>query len=164
MLNIAKDPSRRGGFLLEADWLVNRPLEEVFAYFSNAMNLEELTPPLLRFQVLTPQPIVMRQGLLIDYKLYLHGLPMRWRSEITAWEPGRRFVDEQRRGPYRYWRHEHLFEETPDGVRVLDRVHYGVPLGWLLHGTFVRPDLEKIFGYRHQVLSKVFPPMGAVSG
>lgn len=156
MLKFTEDPERPGGYLLYAECVVQRPLDEVFDYFADAVNLEALTPPLLRFKVLTPTPIEMRRGRLIDYRLSLHGLPFRWRSEITDWQPGRTFVDEQRRGPYRYWVHRHTFESSPEGTRVVDRVQYGVPLGWLVHRLVVLPDLKKIFTYRHEVLSRVF--------
>src|SRR5688500_5927578 len=95
------------GFLLRAECIVPRSIDEVFAFFADAMNLERITPPSVRFRVVTPLPITMRKGALIDYKLRVRGLPIRWQSEITAWEPQRRFIDEQRRGPYKFWRHEH---------------------------------------------------------
>lgn len=156
MLRFSTNAARPGGYVLEAECLAHGPIDAVFEFFADAFNLEQLTPPLLRFEVLTPAPIEMRRGQLIDYRLRLHGVPMRWRSEITAWEPGRMFVDEQRRGPYRYWVHRHTFEETDHGTLVADRVEYGVPFGWLTHKPFVLPDLRKIFTYRRQMLESVF--------
>src|SRR3954468_23005074 len=100
--------------------LLPRPVTEVFMFFAEPGNLETLTPPWLRFHILTPQPILMRAGARIDYRLRVHGLPVRWQSEITAWEPPVRFVDEQRRGPYRVWVHEHTFEEGDGGTEVRD--------------------------------------------
>jgi ligand-binding SRPBCC domain-containing protein len=144
------------GYFLRANCVVARELDEVFEFFSSAANLQRITPPWIRFHVLTPQPIVMRQGVLIDYKLRIRGLPLRWQSEITAWEPQRRFVDEQRRGPYRFWRHEHLFEPCDEGTRVIDNVHYGVPGGRLVHGLLVRRDVESIFRYRQATLERLF--------
>ena len=144
------------GFRLRADCIVPGELDEVFEFFSDAVNLERITPPWIRFQVLTPQPIEMRKGLLIDYKLRIRGLPMRWQSEITAWEPQRRFVDEQRRGPYRFWRHEHRFEPCEGGTRVLDEVHYGVPGGAIIHNLLVRRDVEQIFRHRQATLEQIF--------
>jgi len=143
------DPMRAHTISTEA-W-VPRPVGEVFAWFADARNLELLTPGWLRFEIVTPTPIAMGVGTLIDYRLRVHGLPMRWRSEITAWEPGRRFVDEQRRGPYRLWVHEHRFDEEDGGTRIRDRVRYAVPggpLAPLLRRLWVRRDLDRIFGHR----------------
>jgi ligand-binding SRPBCC domain-containing protein len=154
-LRIEKHPDR--GYRLSAECIVPRPLDEVFAFFANAENLDCLTPPWLRFRILTPTPLAMGQGQLIDYRLRVHGAPIRWRSEITAWDPPHRFIDELRRGPYRYWRHEHRFEPCPDGTRVIDEIHYGVPGGALVHRLFVRRDLLAIFAYRHAHLEQLFP-------
>ncbi len=120
------------------------------------MNLERITPPLVRFRVLTPEPIVMRQGLLIDYRLRIRGVPVHWQTEITAWEPQRRFVDEQRRGPYKFWRHEHTFEVCEGGTRMVDEVHYGVPGGRLVNWLLVAGDVRSIFAYRQQALREIF--------
>jgi ligand-binding SRPBCC domain-containing protein len=136
-------------------WLP-RPLEEVFAFFSDAGNLDRLTPPWLRFEILTPRPIAMRPGALIDYRLRLRGIPIRWRSEITAWEPPFRFVDEQRRGPYRLWRHQHTFAERDGGTVVGDRVEYAVWGGALVNKLFVERDVRAIFRYRQQTLQSLF--------
>jgi ligand-binding SRPBCC domain-containing protein len=134
-----------------------RPRPEVFAFFADASNLEALTPPLLRFRILTPQPIEMRPGALIEYKLSLRGLPVRWKTEITAWEPPHRFVDEQRRGPYRLWVHEHTFEDAPGGgTFVLDRVRYQVPFGRLANWLLVERDVRKIFTWRGEALLRHF--------
>jgi ligand-binding SRPBCC domain-containing protein len=97
----------------------------------------------------------MRAGALIDYKISIHGFPMRWRTKITAWEPPYRFVDEQIKGPYRQWVHEHLFEEHPDGSRCHDRVHYSVLGGSLVNSLFVRRDVQRIFEYRNAALSRI---------
>ncbi|MBA4106601.1 MAG: CDP-paratose 2-epimerase [Pirellula sp.] len=144
------------GWLLRAECVVPRPLDEVFPFFADAMNLERITPPLVRFRVLTPAPLTMRTGLLIDYKLRIRGLPVRWQTEITAWEPQRRFVDEQRRGPYKFWRHEHTFEACDGGTRMTDEVHYGVPGGGLVNWLLVGRDVRKIFAYRQQALREIF--------
>lgn len=136
-------------------WLP-RPRAEVFEFFSNAGNLETLTPPWLRFSILTPQPIPMRKGALIDYKLRIHGIPVRWQTEITAWDPPARFVDEQRRGPYRVWIHEHTFEERDGGTLARDRVEYAAPGGWLVERLFVRGDVERIFRFRQETMAKLF--------
>lgn len=153
-MNQAKRPS--GTYFIETDIVVGRPIEDVFAFFADAGNLERLTPPWLRFEILTPRPIAMRVGALIDYRLRVRGLPLRWRSEITAWEPPYRFVDEQRRGPYRLWIHEHTFETVDGGTRVRDRVEYAAPGGWIVQRLFVGPDLKRIFDYRTEALGRVF--------
>ncbi len=131
---------------------VEAALDDVFEFFSVARNLERITPPWLRFEVITPEPIAMRTGTLIDYRLRLHGIPLRWRSRIEEWEPGRVFVDRQVRGPYRLWHHRHEFE--PDGAAtvVRDIVHYALPLGRVgaLAAPFVRRDLERIFDHRRE--------------
>ena len=144
------------GYLLRAECVVPRPSDEIFAFFADATNLEELTPPWIRFSVTTSPPIEMRPGLLIDYKLRIRGVPMRWQSEITAWDPPRRFVDESRRGPYKFWHHEHRFEPTAEGTRVIDEVNYGVPGGALIHWLLVSRDIAKIFRYRQAKLSELF--------
>jgi ligand-binding SRPBCC domain-containing protein len=134
-----------------------RPIGEVFPFFGDARNLEVITPPWLRFKVLTPGEIVMRPGAIIDYRLKLRGLPLAWRSEITAWEPPHRFVDEQRKGPYSLWVHEHRFSERDGGTSAEDIVKYAVPGGGLLHRLFVKRDVEKIFDYRATKLKELFP-------
>jgi len=135
------------------------PIHEVFEFFSDARNLEQLTPPWLKFEVLTPDPIEMRVGLKIDYRLKVRGLPLRWQSEITAWEPPHRFVDLQVRGPYRLWHHEHSFREIEGGTAIYDVVDYLGP-GWFLepmiNRLFLRPDVDKIFAYRHKALVERF--------
>lgn len=136
-------------------WLP-RGLEEVFFFFADAHNLERLTPPWLRFEVLEPAPLELTAGTLIDYRLRLRGIPIRWQSEISVWEPPHRFVDEQRRGPYRFWIHEHTFTSRDGGTLVGDAVEYDLFCGPLINRFFVRRDLEKIFAYRHRVLESVF--------
>jgi ligand-binding SRPBCC domain-containing protein len=128
-------------------WLPAPP-ETVFHFFADAFNLERLTPPWLRFQVITPAPIEMAAGAVIDYRLKLHGIPVRWRSEITVWEPPHRFVDRQIQGPYRLWIHQHTFEPAQGGTLAVDRVEYAVPGGWPVRKLLVERDLRKIFEYR----------------
>ena len=154
-ISIEKAKDRRG-YLMRAECTVPRPLDEVFEFFSDATKLETITPPWMHFNVLTPSPIEMFAGQTIDYKLRVHGVPIRWTSEITVWEPNVRFVDEQRRGPYSHWHHEHRFESCEEGTHVIDIVHYGVPGGALVHGLFVRRDIEQIFAYRQEILQEVF--------
>jgi ligand-binding SRPBCC domain-containing protein len=137
-------------------WL-SRPIYEVFAFFSNAANLEQLTPAWLHFHILTPQPIPMAIGTRIQYRLRLHGFPIRWESKITAWEPPQRFVDQQLRGPYRLWYHEHTFLERGGRTCVRDRVTYAVFGGALVNSLFVARHIQRIFAYRTQRLSELFP-------
>lgn len=143
-------------FTYESEVLVARPLEEVFAFFSDAHNLEVLTPGFLRFEVLTPGPVEMELGTRIDYRLRLRGIPLRWQSEITVWEPPHRFVDEQRHGPYRSWFHEHSFEERDRGTLGRDRVRYDHLGGRLVNRLLVAPDIERIFTYRRRKLQELF--------
>ncbi len=143
-------------FRLQTTQIIQRPLSEVFDFFSNARNLETITPPWLRFEVLTKGEIPMEPGTLIDYRIRLHGIPLRWQSEITAFEPMHRFVDEQRRGPYRYWIHEHRFETRNGTTVVTDDVRYAIPGGALVNRLFIRKDLTRIFSHRHQALDRIF--------
>jgi GrpB-like predicted nucleotidyltransferase (UPF0157 family)/ligand-binding SRPBCC domain-containing protein len=134
-------------------WLP-RSRDEVFQFFSDAANLETLTPPWLNFEILTPT-IVLRPGVRIDYRLRLYGIPLRWQSEISRWEPPDRFVDEQRRGPYRSWVHTHSFLEERGGTRVVDSVDFEVPFGWLV-GWLVMRDVRRIFAFRTAKLVSLF--------
>jgi len=147
---------------LKTEQMIARPLDEVFAFFADASNLSRLTPPWLDFQILTETPIPMEEGRLIDYRLKVHGIPLRWQSEITTWDPPHRFVDEQRKGPYKVWHHTHRFEEAAGGTRVIDEVRYEVPGGALIHKLIVGRDIDKIFRYRFQALEELFG--GAESG
>lgn len=144
----------------QADIFLPRSLEEVFSFFSDARNLETLTPPWLHFEILTPTPVEMGAGTMIDYRLRLHGLPLRWRSEVTLWEPPQRFVDEQRRGPYRLWIHEHTFAPGDGGTWVRDRIDYAIWGGAFVQRLLVAPDLERIFDYRHKRLLELFGKRG----
>ena len=143
---------------IQREQLVRAPLAEVFEFFARARNLEALTPPFLRFEVLTPEPIRMAPGTLIDYRLRLRGVPMHWRTLIEAWEPGRMFVDRQLRGPYRLWHHTHEFEPRPGGTLVRDVVRYEIPLGpigTVARALFVRRDLERVFEFRRGAVTRL---------
>jgi ligand-binding SRPBCC domain-containing protein len=140
-------------YRLEREQIIPRPMEEVFRYFSRAENLETLTPPFLRFRILSKPPIHMREGTHLEYALRLYCIPIRWRTLIEAWEPERRFVDVQVRGPYKLWRHTHSFEAVPAGTLMVDTVDYALhfgPLGALMHAVLVRRSLDRIFTYRRQ--------------
>jgi len=143
-------------FVHDSEQLVPRPLEEVFAFFSDPNNLQRITPPWLDFEVLGMSDSQMREGLLIDYRLRIHGIPIRWRSEITVWDPPRRFVDEQRRGPYRLWIHEHTFEVRGDSTLVCDHVQYSVPGGVIVQKLFVAREVGRIFAFRRRKLEEIF--------
>lgn len=128
----------------------------MFAFFADATNLEAMTPAWLHFQMISPAPIAMEAGTLIDYRIRVHGLALNWRTRINVWEPPHRFVDEQVRGPYRLWIHEHVFEPLNDGTLMRDHVRYAVPLDFIAHRLIVRRDLERIFTFRAEALRKVF--------
>jgi ligand-binding SRPBCC domain-containing protein len=145
-----------GFFTVETRLFLPRPLEIVFPFFADAANLETITPPWLRFAIVTPHPIAMHAGAFIEYRLKLHGVPLRWQSEITTWEPPHRFVDEQRRGPYRTWIHEHTFTESKGGSEVRDFVRYAALGGWFVERLLVRHDVRRIFEYRARRLREIF--------
>jgi ligand-binding SRPBCC domain-containing protein len=143
---------------LEREQIVPGPVEEVFAFFGDAHNLEAITPPWLRFEVLTPRPIEMHPGALIAYRMRLHGIPVSWLTEIEQWQPHTGFVDRQLRGPYRLWHHTHSFQACAQGTLMRDRVRYALPLGGLggvAHLVFVRRDLERIFDFRREAISRM---------
>lgn len=143
---------------VERAQLVRRSVDEVFAFFAGARNLEAITPPWLRFEVLTPEPVAMRAGTLIDYRLRLHGVPLRWTSRIEEWEPGAAFVDRQVRGPYRLWHHRHEFASHAEGTVVRDRVDYALglgPVGELAGRLVVHRDLERIFDFRRGAIARL---------
>lgn len=132
--------------------------DEVFEFFSNAENLERLTPPELKFHIVTPLPIKIKKGALIDYELSLYGLPIKWRTEITHWDPPFEFIDTQRRGPYKQWIHSHRFIEPEPGKTMMeDEVRYRLPLEPLgdLAQFFVERQLKYIFGYRRKVIAEL---------
>ncbi len=138
---------------------VARPLAEVFDFFSRAENLEALTPPWLNFKILGVKPEPVQQGTLINYSLRVHGIPLRWTSEIVEWGPPHRFVDLQLRGPYKLWRHEHRFEPKDGGTLISDTINIALPLGVLGQFAYkikVKSDLEKIFAFRKEKIRTLF--------
>jgi len=146
-------------YTLDFKQQVQRPLPEIFEFFSRAENLEVLTPPWLKFKILHVKPQPVQQGTLIDYKLRIHGIPLRWTSEIVEWEPPRRFVDLQLRGPYKLWRHEHRFGARDSGTLISDTINLSLPLGFLGHLAYkikVRSDVQEIFAFREKKIRALF--------
>jgi ligand-binding SRPBCC domain-containing protein len=136
-------------------WLARSPAE-IFPFFADAKNLGTVTPPWLHFEILTPGHIEMGVGTLIDYRISLHGIPLRWRTRITAWEPPFRFVDEQVKGPYRRWIHEHHFTKSGTGTLCHDQVHYAILGGRIVQRLLVEPDVKRIFAFRATKLTELF--------
>lgn len=144
-------------YRISTETLLDAPIKEVFDFFSKAENLEQLTPKTLKFKILTPLPIEMRMGALIDYKIKIRGVPMTWKTEISIWEPGNRFVDRQLKGPYKQWIHEHRFISEGSKTRMFDTVDYVLPfgpLGQILHALFIRREVEGIFRYREIAINQ----------
>lgn len=137
--------------------LVPQSLEDIFPFFADAANLQRITPPWLDFEVLTPA-VQMKPGQHLDYRLRIRKIPVRWTSAITVWEPPLRFVDEQVRGPYRIWRHEHRFTAQGGGTLCEDEVLYAVPGGAWVNRLLVEPDVKRIFEYRKRRLGEIFGP------
>lgn len=145
--------------IISREAAVNAPIEEVFAFFAKAENLNIITPPELNFKIITSLPIEMKQGTLIDYRIKLSGISFKWKTEITDWEPPYRFVDTQLKGPYKVWIHEHTFVSQGSGTIIRDSVSY-LPKGWALepaiHGLIVKKKLEHIFDYRMEEIKSIF--------
>ena len=146
--------SSDSGFALEREQLVPGQATELFEFFENPENLTVLTPPQLQFRVIESSTPVISQGTVTDYAFKFCGFPLKWTSLISMWNPPFEFVDEQVRGPYRSWVHQHAFEQTDAGVRIRDRVTYRVLGGALVNGLFVRRELNRIFDYRKESLAK----------
>jgi ligand-binding SRPBCC domain-containing protein len=140
--------------------IIKRPLEEVFQFFSKAENLNLLTPPELSFKILTPLPIKMQAGTLIDYRIKLNGIPFNWRTEISTWKVNECFVDQQLKGPYKIWHHTQSFTAVNEGTLMIDEVKYLSP-GWILEPLiekfFIKKKVEGIFDYRNSKLKEIFP-------
>ena len=143
-------------FILETQQSISKPKEEVFEFFSNAENLEFLTPDFLNFNILTKLPIKMNAGTEIEYKLKLYGIPIKWKSLITSWHPFESFVDEQIKGPYAKWVHTHIFESIGTTCLIKDRVNYKVLGDSLTNKLFVSSNLKTIFQYRTKRLMEHF--------
>jgi hypothetical protein len=144
---------------LERSQFIAAPVDDLFAFFSNAANLEAITPPWLGFKMLTPGPVAIEGGTILEYGLRVHGVPLRWRSLISRWNPPSGFVDEQLSGPYRTWVHEHVFEPVEGGTLMCDTVRYELPLGALgrlVERFWVRRDLARIFDYRAEKIAAMW--------
>ncbi len=139
--------------------VIDRPLAEVFEFFSNAENLNKITPSDLQFRILTPSPIIIKKGTLIDYRIKINGISFKWRTEISEWEFNKRFVDRQLKGPYKVWIHEHSFEERDGKTYMKDYVQFLSP-GWflepLINKLFVEKKVKAIFEHREKVLKEFF--------
>ena len=140
-------------YVLRREQWIPAPLDEVFAFFSDAANLERITPRWVGFRILTPQPIEMAREARLEYVLRFGGIPVRWRTRVTEWTPPDGFVDVQERGPYPLWEHTHRFEALGGGVLMTDVVRYALPfgpLGRVVHALAVRAALAAIFDYRYE--------------
>ena len=146
-------------YTIESNQFINKPIEEVFQFFSKPENLSVITPAKLGFKILSPNPIKMEVGRLIDYNIYLLGIPIHWRTLITDYEPPNMFVDQQIKGPYTMWHHTHTFHKVKGGVEIKDRVVYSIPFGFLgrlLNYLWIKRDLNNIFLHRKKVIDKLF--------
>lgn len=154
---ISHGNTRNGYRFLETTTVLPQAIHEVFAFFANAENLQRITPPELAFRILTPTPIQVGEGTIIDYRLRLFGVPFRWRTRIVQWQPDHRFIDEQIRGPYRSWKHLHVFTECDNGTRMTDRVEYRLPfeLAGAVALPLVRRQLDRIFRYRAGAIARL---------
>lgn len=146
-------------YILERKQIIQRPRDEVFEFFADAGNLERITPPELNFQIITPQPIDIKKGALIDYKLKLRGIPIIWKTEITQWNPPFDFIDSALKSPYKQWIHLHTFEAGEQGETIMkDIVRYRLPFEPLgdLGLFYVKKELKYIFDYRYKVIEEIF--------
>lgn len=145
--------------VLERTQIIKRPRAEVFEFFADAGNLERITPPELNFEIISPQPIDIKKGALIDYRLKLRGIPITWKTKITQWNPPHDFVDTALQSPYKQWIHLHTFEENGSGETIMrDRVRYRLPLeplGDLAH-WYVKRELRYIFDYRRKIIEEIY--------
>ncbi len=145
--------------VLDREHFLPYPVDRVFNFFKKPENLNQVTPPHLGFKILTPSPIPMAKGTVIDYTIRLYGVPMKWQTVITDYSPPHFFTDTQVKGPYKTWIHTHRFFPQDGGTLMVDEVRYEVPLGFfgdIIRGMFVKHEVEKIFDYRRKVIDGVF--------
>lgn len=149
----------QAGHKLVTEQWVPQPIDKVFEFFSDPKNLELLTPEFLHFKIVKVSHPKAQEGTVVDYRLKLHSIPLRWQSRITGWLPNKRFSDLQTRGPYTFWHHIHEFYESKEGTVIRDNVAYKLP-GWvpgdILAHAYVKKDLEKIFIFRRQQIDRLF--------
>ena len=146
-------------YFLKRQQIVDKPLDEVFDFFAKPENLAKITPSSLGFKMLSPSPVVMKEGALIDYTIKLMGIPIRWTTLITLFDPPNKFIDQQIRGPYSFWHHTHTFSKVDSGTSISDEVQYLLPLGIfgnIAHGLWVKRQLKRIFAYRAEIVSTYF--------
>ena len=145
--------------IMRREQWIARPNDEVFAFFADARNLEEITPSWLGFRILSMRPNPISQGTMIDYRLRLHGIPFYWRTEICEWNPSQCFVEEQTKGPYKRWRHTHRFEAHRGRTKMIDEVQYSLSfgvLGRIVRALNVGGEVSRIFGYRRLQIDSLF--------
>ncbi|REJ76383.1 MAG: CDP-paratose 2-epimerase [Acidobacteria bacterium] len=153
--------------ILRTEQTIDRPIEETFEFFADAGNLERITPPELNFKIITPQPIDIQKGTIIDYRLRLRGFPMSWKTVISEWNPPFSFVDEALKSPYSQWIHRHTFEEIEPGRTLIkDTVRYRLPLEPLgdLGHWFIKRELDYIFDYRNSAVEEILQPKFVPAG
>ncbi len=146
-------------YKLEFKQIVNKDIDTVFSFFSKPENLSSITPKRLDFNILTPQPILMKEGQLIDYTIRILGIKIRWRTIITEFINNKMFIDQQLKGPYSMWHHTHTFNEIDAGVEIIDKICYAVPfglIGQIINYFFIKNDLKRIFKYRYEVINEFF--------
>ena len=153
---------------IKFEQFIDLPINDVFNFFSKPENLSLITPPRLKFDILTPSPIEMKEGQLIDYSLtIMYFIKLRWRTLITDYEKPYRFVDQQIKGPYSLWHHTHKFEEKDGGTLIHDTVTYAIPfgiIGQLIHAIYIKYDIHHIFEYRHKILNEIFSEIKKQAG
>lgn len=146
-------------YTFKKEQFVPSDMETVFDFFSRPENLEKITPPAMGFHIMTPNPIEMKKGAIIDYTVNIMGVPVRWRTMITSYKKNQFFVDEQLKGPYSYWYHKHSFEPVEGGINIIDEITYALPLEAfrnIVHPLLIKPQLKKIFSFRFQIIKDNF--------